>query len=134
MIRILSSFVLAVVSLSAFAGEPEEIIRPDPSFYSQIGAFAPEWCGAKLCYGAVPFQNVKQVRAILVKATGGVYMEDDFRGVELLKPVFGVIGPVNLNAKGLVETGRAAVTIDARGEVDSVRISTVSVGSISDVR
>lgn len=111
------------------------IIRPDPAFFAQISDFSADWCGVKLCYGKALFRKVTSVRAIVVRGKGdALYVEDDFRGVELLKPVFGVIGPVNAGTPLRVEMGRASVTVDARGEVDSVRMQTPALGTIEELR
>lgn len=130
-------FVLAGLFLiTAFHAQAESrIIRPDPALFSQLGAFEPEWCGGKLCWGSVRFRVVTRVRAILVQGKApAVYVEDDFRGIELLKPAFGLIGPVNAHPTLKVEMGRAVVTFDPRGEVDSVRVQTPALGQLGEAR
>jgi hypothetical protein len=123
--------VLAVESSMA----SKLILRPDPSYFSQLSAFEAEWCGPSLCFGSVQFQKEKQVRAVLVKgSSSAVYIEADFRGVKLLKPEFSVIGPVNAKANRKVELGHAVVTFDAQGEVDSLQIRTASLGQLLELR
>lgn len=130
-------FVLAGLFLiTALPAQAESrILRPDPALFSQLGAFEPEWCGEKLCWGSVRFRQATRVRAILVQGKApALYVEDDFRGIDLLKPAFGVLGPVNAHPTLRVETGRAVVTFDPRGEVDSVRMQTPALGTLGELR
>lgn len=126
-------FLLGFLSFSALS--EARILRPDPSMFHQISGFEPDWCGEKLCYGTARFRASVSVRAILVKGKApALFLEDEWQSIELLKPVFGLIGPVNPHPTLRVGTGRASVTIDPKGNVDSVRIFTPALGTIQDFR
>jgi hypothetical protein len=121
--------------ISTARADGSRIIRPDPADFSHISDFRPEWCASRLCFGRALFQKLTRVRAILVKdgSAGQLYVEDDFPKVELLKPRFGVVGPV-ATPGFRSEMGMAQVTIDARGEVDSVSLQTPSFGTLFGAR
>jgi len=130
-----------VFSLPAVA----EIIRPDPREFSQISDFHPDWCTDKiegssvavLCYGKSLFRQSLQIRSLLVKNSAGVarlYLEDQWPSVDLLKPAFGLVGPVHVAPESKPESGQAILTFDRQGEVREVRMETPTLGRIRAVR
>lgn len=116
-----------VLLASTALADGSRIIRPDPADYSHISGFRAEWCAANLCFGRALFAKVTPIRAILVK--GALFVEDEWPRVELLKPRFGVVGPVNIPGSRS-EMGQAKVTVDQNGEVDSVSFMAPSFGSL----
>ncbi len=121
-------FIFIGLTLFGLSASASRIIRPNPADFSQISGFRAEWCASKLCYGRAIFAKLTPVRAILVNGAS-LYVESEFPRVELLKPRFGVVGPVG--ALTGAELGQAAVTIDAQGEVDSVTLSSPSLGTLN---
>lgn len=134
--------ILALV-LSSFAYAKPPIIRPDPADFSQVTGFQAEWCTEKLssskalavCFGKSRFQATKSIRSVLVKRAAGadLYVEDQWPGVELLKPRFGVIGPVLPSATG-VESGEVLLLLNAEGVEEGLIIETPSLGAIRAMR
>lgn len=119
-----------IVSSSAFAGL---VIVPGAG---ELGAFSAEWCAAntlggeikRVCVGEVRFHG-QRVRAFALKGAGeALYIDSEFRGVELWRPSFSLIGPVT-GAKTM-ETGQAALKFDDRGEAIAVRLEIPSLGRI----
>lgn len=132
----------AILSLSiAFAKSP--IIKPDPADFSQVSGFQAEWCSETLsprqvnsiCFGRSRFQQSKSIRSVLVRKSSGddLYVEDRWPGVELLKPRFGVLGPVLPSATG-VESGEVLLHLDAEGVERGLTLETPSLGAIEVVR
>jgi|GEM_PF-7118398 len=126
----ISLFLYSLIVTTAQA-DGSRIIRPDPADYSHISDFRAEWCANGLCYGKALFAKVTRIRAILVKGgtEGALFVEDQWPRVELLKPRFGLVGPVNIPGSRS-ELGKAAVTIDQNGEVDSVSFTAPSFGNL----
>lgn len=138
---------LTGVARATWAGD-STLIKPGviiPGPVLEIQGFQTEWCGpanadklsgvAYVCFGASEFQAAKSVRsAVLVLADGSreLYVESQWPGVELLKPKFEIIGPINRPGK-LAETGMASVHTDARGEVDAIRIWTPRRGMMTAI-
>lgn len=127
-------FTLAVLLSQSFASP---ILRPDPAFFSQISDFQADWCTqrvsglateGKVCVGKSLFRDVQRVRSVLLVQNGkpALYIEDEWPSVELLKPTFGLIGPVN-SPVGF-ETGSASLFINALGEDEMIQVSLPSVG------
>lgn len=128
------SMLLVSFSLSASAGK---LLRPNPADLSLISDFRAEWCAANLCYGKSLYTRVTEVRSIAVLLPSGakaLYVESEPPGVELLKPRFGVVGPVNASAGIQPELGQARLTFDQKGEVDSAAIASPALGTIEGVR
>lgn len=122
---------LSLLLAPAQAAEGSRIIRPDPSFFAHVSDFRAEWCANRICYGKSLFQGTLRVRSVLLKKNDGtlaLYIEDQWPAVEMLKPAFGLVGPVN-GARS--EMGRARVTFDLRGEVDSLTLWLPSLGQLS---
>jgi hypothetical protein len=128
-----SAFSLA---LAAAEIERPRIIRPNPADFALIRNFQPEWCAAQLCFGKSSFGAVARIRSILVRSKNGdaLFVEDEIPAVELMKPNFGVVGPVNSVPGFNSEIGQASLTFDGRGEVDSVRLHTPSLGVLEGAR
>lgn len=129
--------------LSSLAEARSPIIRPNPADFSQISDFQAEWCTEKLsspaarsiCFGKSRFQATKSIRSVLVNRAAGsdLYVEDQWPGVELLKPRFGVIGPVLPSATG-VEGGEVLLLLSAEGVEEGLILETPSLGTIQAVR
>jgi hypothetical protein len=125
----LNAIVLLFLGILPFVANAR-LLRPPPAFFSQISGFQAEWCSPRLCYGKARFSQHSSVRAILVRdGQGALYVEDQWPKVDLLKPRFGVIGPVG-NPSVSPEMGQAALTFDGRGEVDSVTLMVPSFGTL----
>jgi hypothetical protein len=129
--------------LGSFVYGKSPIIRPNPADFSQVSGFQADWCTEKLsspaarsvCFGKSRFQATKSIRSVLVKRAGGadLYVEDQWPGVELLKPRFGVIGPVLPSATG-VESGEVLLLLNGEGVEEGLVIETPSLGTIQAVR
>ena len=129
--------------LSAAAHAKSPIIRPNPADFSQVSGFQAEWCTQQLssaaaqtvCFGKSRFQATKSIRSVLVKRLSGtdLYVEDQWPGVELLKPRFGVIGPVLPSATG-VESGEVLLLLNGEGVEEGLIIKTPSLGTIQAIR
>lgn len=136
-LAILALFLGSVV----FAKSP--IIRPKPADFSQVSGFQAEWCTDTLstslvrsvCFGKSRFQAAKSIRSVLVRKASGsdLYVEDQWPGVELLKPRFGLIGPVLPSATG-VESGEVLLLLNDKGQEEGLIIETPSLGTIQAVR
>jgi hypothetical protein len=135
------------IALALFFSQPvwAEIIRPDPREFSQISDFHPDWCSDKvesasvavLCYGKSLFRKSLQIRSFLVKNSRGearLYLEDQWPSVDLLKPAFGLVGPVHVAPNSKPESGHAVLTFDRQGEVREVWLETPSLGNVRAVR
>lgn len=122
----LSLTVAGFLSLAS-ASRADRIIRPNPDDYSSIQNFRAEWCAPALCYGRVD-SNLGNVRSLLVRASSSLYVEAEPAPVELLKPRFAVVGPVNKNSGA--EIGTATLSFDQNGEVEAAEISTPSLGTL----
>jgi hypothetical protein len=132
-----------VIFSFAFALARSPIIKPNPADFSQVTGFRAEWCSETLsprlvnsiCFGKARFQQSKSIRSVLVKKPSGddLYVEDRWPGVELLKPRFGVVGPVLPSATG-VESGEVLLLLDAEGVERGLILETPSLGSIEVVR
>jgi hypothetical protein len=129
--------------LSSFAYSKSPIIRPDPADFSQISGFQADWCtetispraADSLCFGKSRFQGDKLIRSVLVKKgiVADLYVEDEWPGVELLKPRFGVIGPVLPSATG-VEAGEVLLLLNGEGMEEGLVLQTPSLGTIRAAR
>jgi hypothetical protein len=136
---------LAILALflGSIAYGKSSIIRPDPADFSQISGFRAEWCTDRLsvpsansvCFGKSLFQGDKAIRSVLVKKgqAADLYVEDEWPGVELLKPRFGLIGPV-LPSATEVETGEALLLLNGEGNEEGLILETPSLGIIQAVR
>lgn len=125
------SKILIPLFLSFAPAEASRILRPNPADYALISDFRAEWCAQRVCYGKSRFQRALSVRSLLLKRSDGsfaLYVEDSWPAVEILKPRFGLVGPVQGFPS---ELGRATVSFDQNGEVEAVDAWIPSVGSIS---
>ena len=134
--------ILALFLSSIALGKPP-IIRPDPADFAQISGFEAQWCTETispqaadgLCFGKSRFQGNKSIRSVLVKRgrAADLYVEDQWPGVELLKPRFGVIGPVLPSATG-VEAGEVLLLLNGEGIEEGLVLETPSLGTVQAVR
>lgn len=130
--------------ISSFA-HASPVVRPDPLDFSHISGFEPEWCTAqvralsvkRLCYGKSLFRRTTLIRSIGIEKQDGakaLYLEDQWPSVDLLKPEFGVVGPVHSATNVPAEIGRAVLAFDIEGEVKEVFLMVPSLGEVRAVR
>lgn len=134
---------ILALALGSIAYSKSPIIRPNPADFSQISAFQAEWCTDKLsassaesiCFGRSRFQAAKSIRSVLVKrgSATDLYVEDQWPGVELLKPRFGLIGPVLPSAIG-VESAEVQLLLNSKGQEEGLILKAPSLGTIQAVR
>lgn len=136
-------FLLALFAL--FNPADAKILRPHPRDFSQISDFHPDWCTANVqgmntaavCYGKSLFRKTASIRSILVKSGNGqtrLYLEDQWPSVDLLKPAFGLVGPVLSSGESLPESGSAVLSFDQNGEVRALMMETPTLGTLKALR
>jgi len=120
--------LLIALLLPAWA-QASRLLRPNPADLSEVSSFRAEWCApvtasltaATACFGRASFQGLG-VRAIELRARGGareLYLESSLPGVELLKPRFGLVGP--LGAGRAAGMGECSLTFGSDGSVEAFR-------------
>lgn len=143
--RIIS--ILLVFGLFSTA-HGKSVIWPD---LSELSPFEAEWCAPnssspenptrikEACFGHVRFRNQRSVRALEFKTSGGqkfVYIDADFRGVELSRLEITLLGPVFVTPENSdkvpdsiqqmgMELGHASFQIDQNGEVVAFKSFTI---------
>lgn len=146
-----TSFLILVLFSSVFFASTEtfasssnlagKILLPGENELAEVGEFKPEVCSEnkseaslikKFCFGRAEVQE-RSVRSLLfIGSTGmnALYIELDPAPIEMLKPVFDIVGPVlKAGAEGHpAEIGQASVWIDRKGEIVEVKASTPRLG------
>jgi hypothetical protein len=122
------TFGLSIFAGSAFAS-PAAATMP-----GTLSPFKAEWCGpnqsttrslpdsfriANVCFGSSTYINEPSRAVLLVYADQRteLYVESDWRTVDLLTLKISLIGPVNSDLAGV---GSATLSIDRNGEVESL--------------
>jgi hypothetical protein len=146
LLKAMKAFFLAFFLTPFFALGASPVLRPDPLDFSQISQFRAEFCASRiepawdinaLCLGKSLFRSSTQVRSLLVVKTSGeknLYVEDQWPAIELLKPSFGLIGPVHAHSASRTEFGRVRLSLDAQGEVEAFTLWTPSLGTVQAYR
>lgn len=136
---------LAMILGAHEAVAESRILRPDPADFSQISPFRADWCAPpsasltvdRVCFGRAAFQGKIGIRSVLVHRKGGgdeLYLESEWPAVELLKPKFGLLGPVNVPGKLASELGECSLSFGREGEVIALSLWSPSLSGVQAVR
>lgn len=136
-----------------YSAQGQSITLPD---LSELSQFEAEWCApnsapgdrqiqiAEACYGHVRFWDSVSVRALEFRATNGqkfVYVDADFRGIELLRLEITLLGPIHVSGHTnstdsnpilptVIEFGQASFEIDKNGEVIAFKSFTIQMNEV----
>jgi hypothetical protein len=144
-----STFFLGNIALGQLLWSPKTPTLIHPHFH-EASNFKADFCGAtqppqnlvsndfpsQVCVGHMTLQNSLSVRAIVLVLSQGknhVYLENGLPGVELLRPDFMILGPINSDPSlpnQLITIGKIRLFVDSQGEIDTVYVNLEPYGII----